>query len=269
VSFTEKRAVVTGASRGIGLAVVNHLLMEGASVSFCAKTGGSVERALGPMQTKYGRERIFGHVADMQDEKQIQRFIDQSAEQLGGIDILVTCAGRAPGGKFENLTKADWQSALELKLLGYLETTRCAIPYFRQQGGGKICYIIGNDGLKPSPWQVAVGTINAALIHFVRTVASHYAKEGIFINAVNPGPVSTDRYHGMIASLSKTLKVSEADANELVLKTLPLSRPASPDEVAAVVAFLVSEQSSYLAGAIIDVDGAQDKGCLNSFDIHN
>ena len=119
----------------------------------------------------------------------VERTVAETIERFDRIDILVTCAGSSPGGLLENLTEDDWFSSLNLKFMGYVRTCRAVVPHMRTAGGGSIVLVVGNDGLKPSYWEMTAGVANAADINFASSLAEQYGPLGIRVNTVNPGPV--------------------------------------------------------------------------------
>src|SRR4029450_3626338 len=130
----------------------------------------------------------------MRHNADLGRWVGETIGRFGRIDVLVTCAGSSPGGLLENLTEDDWFSSLNLKFMGYVRTCRAVVPHMREAGGGGIVLGVGNDGLKPSYWEMTAGVANAADITFASSLAEQYGPLGIRVNTVNPGPVNTERW---------------------------------------------------------------------------
>jgi NAD(P)-dependent dehydrogenase (short-subunit alcohol dehydrogenase family) len=193
----------------------------------------------------------------------VQRCVDTVLERFGHIDIVVTCAGSSPGGLLEELTEQEWLGSMQLKFLGYVRTVRAVIGHMRERGEGSIVLVVGNDGLKPSYWEMTAGAANAADINFASSIAEQYGRSGIRCNTVNPGPVNTDRWAGLEAAFARDKKVDVQRAHELALASLPQGRICEPDEVASVVTFVASPRASYLNGAHIPVDGGQRKAIMD------
>ena len=262
LQLTDKVAFVTGASKGIGRAVAAQLASEGADVVVTARHEGPLRRTAEEIAEESGR-RVVAMAGDMSLTGDVNRCVAATLEQFGRIDILVTCAGSSPGGLLEDLTEDQWLSSLNLKFMGYVRTVRAVIPHMRERGEGAIVLVVGNDGLKPSYWEMTAGVANAADINFASSVAEQYGRHGVRINTVNPGPVNTDRWDGLEKALARDKKVDQARAHELAVSSIPLRRICEPEEVASLVTFLASPRAYFINGAHIPIDGAQRKALMD------
>jgi NADP-dependent 3-hydroxy acid dehydrogenase YdfG len=156
-----KTALVTGGSEGIGRAITAVLAKEGVDVAICARRKEPLESVAAELTKATGR-KIVAIPADLTKDADAANFVKKAAEALGRIDIMINNAGAAPGGVIETLTEDDWSQALQLKFMGYVRCLRYSIPIMVKQGGGRVVNLIGNDGVKPSYWEVAPGAANAA-----------------------------------------------------------------------------------------------------------
>jgi NAD(P)-dependent dehydrogenase (short-subunit alcohol dehydrogenase family) len=257
-----KVAVVTGASKGIGRAVAEDLAREGAEVVITARNAEPLENAAKEICAATGRD-IVPMPGDMSVTTEVQRCVDATLARFGKIDILVTCAGSSPGGLLEDLTEDQWMSSLNLKFMGYVRSVRAVIPHMRARGEGAIVLVVGNDGLKPSYWEMTAGVANAADINFASSVAEQYGRYGVRINTVNPGPVNTDRWDTLEKAFARDKGVSQDRAHELANQSITFGRICEPGEVAALVTFLASPRASFINGAHIPIDGAQRKAIMD------
>jgi NAD(P)-dependent dehydrogenase (short-subunit alcohol dehydrogenase family) len=257
-----KVAFVTGASKGIGRAVAEDLAREGAEVVITARNAEPLENAAKEICAATGRD-ILPMAGDMSVTAEVQRCVDATLARFGKIDILVTCAGSSPGGLLEELTEDQWMSSLNLKFMGYVRSVRAVIPHMRARGEGAIVLVVGNDGLKPSYWEMTAGVANAADINFASSVAEQYGRYGVRINTVNPGPVNTDRWDTLEKAFARDKGVSQDRAHELANQSIPFGRICEPGEVAALVTFLASPRASFINGAHIPIDGAQRKAIMD------
>ena len=262
LQLTDKVAFVTGASKGIGRAVAAQLASEGADVVITARNAEPLEATAAQIARESGR-RVVAMAGDMSRTDDVDRCVAAALQQFGRIDILVTCAGSSPGGLLEELTEEQWFSSLNLKFMGYVRTVRAVIPHMRNRGEGAIVLVVGNDGLKPSYWEMTAGVANAADINFASSVAEQYGRHGVRINTVNPGPVNTDRWDGLEKALARDKKIDQARAHELAVSSIPFHRICEPEEVASLVTFLASPRAYFINGAHIPIDGAQRKALMD------
>ena len=249
-----KAALVTGGSEGIGKGIAWALAKEGVEVAICARRKEPLEAAAKEIAQATGR-KIVAIPADLRKDADAKAFIEQGHKALGRVDILVNNAGSAAGGVIEHLTEEDWEKGLQLKFMGYVRCLRYALPIMVKQGGGRVVNLIGNDGVKPSYWEICPGAANAAGQNLTLSLAGQYGKNGIGFVAVNPGPVRTERWAGLVKAMSRDMKISYEEADTLAPASIPMGRIASADEICSSVGFLASEEAGYITGAVLPVDG--------------
>lgn len=257
-----KVALITGGSKGIGLASATRLAEEGCHVGLVARNEMPLKQAAERIANSTG-VKTFYTTADMGVSAEVERSTAEVQSALGDLDILVTCAGSSPGGLIEELTDDEWFSSLNLKLMGYVRAVRAVLPGMRERGRGSVVMVVGNDGLKPSYWETTAGVANAADINFASSMAEQYGRHGVRVNTINPGPVDTDRWDGLEKAFARDKGIGQERAHELAVNSIPFGRICTPDEVADLVAFMASERSSFINGAHIVIDGGQRKAIMD------
>src|SRR5437588_401855 len=259
-----KTALVTGGSEGIGKGIARALAMEGVDVAICARRKDLLEKAAAEIAKETGR-KIVPVAADLRNNEQAKSFVEQGHKALGRVDIMVNNAGSAAGGVIENLSEDDWEKGLQLKFMGYVRCLRYVLPIMVRQGGGRVVNLIGNDGVKPSYWEICPGAANAAGQNLTVSLAGQYGKNGISFVAVNPGPVRTERWAGLVKAMSRDMKISYEAADKLAPSSIPLGRIAESEEVADLVVMLASPLMGMVNGTMIEIDGGQDKPLMDRF----
>ena len=258
-----KVGLVTGGSKGIGLACARNLAREGAHVGIVARGKALVEQRASEIAREAG-VRTLPLVGDMAKGEDAQRVVRQTHEHFGRIDILVNCAGSSPGGTVEALREEQWYESLNLKFMGYVRTCTAVTPIMKKQKSGRIINVIGNDGIKPIYFELTPGAANAAGINFTQAIAEELAQHGVLVNCVNPGPVDTERWWGLVRTLATSRNISEEAANVLAIRSIPLGRLCTAEEVANVVTFPASDKATFVVGAAITLDGGQRKAIMDA-----
>jgi NAD(P)-dependent dehydrogenase (short-subunit alcohol dehydrogenase family) len=262
LQLSGKTALVTGGSAGIGKGIARLLAKEGVAVAICARRKEPLEATAAELAKETGR-KILPITADLTNDADAKRFIEEAHRALGRIDIMVNNAGSAPGGVIEHLSESDWEQALQLKFMGYVRCLRYVLPIMVRQGGGRVVNLIGNDGVKPSYWEIAPGAANAAGQNLTRSLAGQYGRHNISFCAVNPGPVRTERWAGLVNAMARYMKLPHEEADRLAPASIPMGRIAEVDEVAALVVMLASPLMHMVNGTQIEIDGGQEKALMD------
>ena len=262
LGMSGKVALVTGGSIGIGKGIARSLGREGCKVAIVARDGARLQAAAEEIQGETGSE-IVAFPGDLMKKADADRVVAQTAEHFGRIDILVNNAGAAPGGVIETLDEDDWELAMGLKFMGYVWVTRATLPHMKAQERGRVVNLIGNDGVKHSYWEIAPGAANAAGQNLTIALAGQYGKHNISFCAVNPGPVRTERWAGLVRAMSRDMNISLEEADTLAPRSIPLGRIAEVDEVADLVTYLASDRAHFVNGTMIEIDGGQQKPLMD------
>jgi NAD(P)-dependent dehydrogenase (short-subunit alcohol dehydrogenase family) len=258
-----KVALVTGGSAGIGKGIAGALAREGCDVAICARRRDVLEATAAQIRAESGR-KVLAVPADLTRTEDAERFVQSAASVLGRVDILVNNAGSAPGGILEALDEAAWMQGLALKFMGYVRCLKAALPIMVRQGGGRVVNLIGNDGVKESYWEIVPGACNAAGQNLTKALAGQYGQLNVSFVAVNPGPVRTERWSGLVAAMARDMKLPYEEADRLAPRSIPLGRIAEVEEVANLVAYLASPLAHFVNGTMIEIDGGQQKPLMDA-----
>jgi NAD(P)-dependent dehydrogenase (short-subunit alcohol dehydrogenase family) len=262
LKLSGKTALVTGGSEGIGKGIALALAKEGVDVAMCARRKEPLEATAAEIARATNR-KVVPIPADLTKDDDAKNFVEQGHKALGRVDIMINNAGSAPGGVIEHLSEADWAQALQLKFMGYVRCLRYVLPIMMKQGGGRVVNLIGNDGVKPSYWEIAPGAANAAGQNLTLSLAGQYGKHNISFCAVNPGPVRTERWAGLVKAMSRDMKLPYEEADKLAPASIPMGRIAEVEEVANLVAMLASPLMHMVNGTMIEIDGGQEKSLMD------
>jgi NAD(P)-dependent dehydrogenase (short-subunit alcohol dehydrogenase family) len=246
--LTNKTALITGASKGIGLAIARVFAAEGCHLHLAARNADAMMEAKGEIETRDG-VRVTVHPLDLSTTGAMEAL----AVAVGGVDILVNNAGDIPAGSLATLKDDDWRRGFDLKLFGYITLSRLYYPRMKGKGG-VIVNIIGNSGENWDASYIAGSTGNAALMSFTKALGGRSLDDGVRVVAVNPGPVATDRMLKIMKRKAIDMLGDEGRWQELFQK-YPAKRPASAEEVADLVAFLASPRAGYITGTVVTIDG--------------
>ncbi|HEX6440822.1 MAG TPA: SDR family NAD(P)-dependent oxidoreductase [Stellaceae bacterium] len=264
LELTGKTALVTGGSAGIGKAIARGLAQEGVDVAICARRKEPLEAAAAAIARATNR-KVVPIPADLTKPEDAENLVRQAHAALGRIDILVNNAGSAPGGIIEFLSEEHWAQSLQLKFMGYVRCLKHVLPIMQKQGRGRVVNLIGNDGVKPSYWEIAPGAANAAGQNLTLALSAQYGKDNISFVAVNPGPVRTERWAGLVDAMARDMNIPREEADSLAPRSIPLGRIAEVEEVASLVVYLASDLAHFVNGTMIEIDGGQQKPLMDRF----
>lgn len=247
-----KRAVVTGSTRGIGRGIARALVADGASLLVCG-TGSNVDPTVRDLAASAAPHAVVrGVVANLAGTDGVDAIGAAVDEHLGGIDVLVNCAGGEPFGSLDDFDEDEWRAAVDLKLWGYVKMTKFAFDRMRAQGSrGSVVNITGSGGTIPQAWYPAGAIVCGALHAFTRAVAHQGAAFGVRVNAVSPHYIETERLEAGFTAPAR----AGVPTIEEMRSAVGARRMGRPSEVATLVAFLASDRAAYISGAIVSVDG--------------
>lgn len=246
-----KTAVVAASSQGLGRAIAEELLKEGANVVISGREEEKLKKAVEELEN---HGKVTYQVTELTRSEDIKGLVHKAVEVFGEIDILVNNAGGPPAGTFEEMTDEDWQHSFELNLLSYIRLIREALPYLKKDGG-KIINIASSSIKEPIPGLILSNTFRTGIVGLTKTLSQELAPYHILINTIAPGKIGTERIKYLDGVRAKQLNVSRQEVEERLKKEIPLKRYGEPEEFAKVVAFLASDVNTYMTGSSFFVDG--------------
>jgi 3-oxoacyl-[acyl-carrier protein] reductase len=257
LQLTDRIAVVTGSTRGLGFATARALLAEGCNVTICARGETGLAEAMGRLRSlPGGNERVLAIQADLATDKGVADVVMRTVETFGGLDILVNNVGLGRGAGITDTTDTQWQEAFDQTLFPAIRASRMAVPHMRRRGGGSIVMIASIYG-RESGGRMTYNAVKAAEISLAKSMAQQLARDNIRVNSVAPGSIL---FPG--GSWDRRQQEDPAGIADFVEKELPFGRFGRPEEVGAVVAFLVSPCASWISGASVPVDGCQSRSLI-------
>jgi len=251
LELKDKVVLVTGGSKGIGLACARAFIAEGAKVAIVSRSKVNLTVAARDL----GKDHVLALAADLVQPAAARAVVAEVEGKLGPIDVLVNSAGAAKRTPPEDLTNESWRAAMDAKYFTYVHAIDAVIKGMAARGHGVVVNVVGTGGKSANPIHLPGGAANAALMLVTAGLAKAWGRKGVRVNAVNPGWVMTDRVKGALEAEAKLAGISEADAQKANEARIPLGRYGRPEEIAQLVLFLASAKSSYVNGAIVTADG--------------
>jgi 3-oxoacyl-[acyl-carrier protein] reductase len=258
LGLDNKVAIITGSSRGLGLASATALAVEGCRVTLCGRTEATLRDAAAGVAAAVASaggdpERVFAVAADVSRPEGVQAVIDRTVDRCGGVDVLVNNVGLARGGSLLETTDADWQEAVDQTLMPAIRASRLAVPHMQRRGGGAIVIVASIFG-REAGGRMTYNAVKAAEISLAKSLALELAPSGIRVNSVSPGSIL---FEG--GSWWRRQQADPEGIAAFVKHELPFGRFGTPEEVGSVVAFLASPKASWISGTSVVVDGCQSR----------
>jgi len=252
-----RKALITGASKGIGRAAAQLLAAEGCDLVLVARTAADLAATRDKIRAQHN-VAVTTVPLDLSQGDAARGL----ARDFPEIDILVNNAGAIPGGNIEEIDEPRWRQAWDLKIFGYINLTRAYFAAMKARRRGVIVNVIGSAGEKLDAAYIAGSMGNASLMAFTRAMGGASPEAGVRVVGINPGPVSTDRLVTLLRKRAQD-RLGDAERWQELVKPMPFGRAATPEEIAAMVAFLASDRSAYTTGTIVTIDGgAANRGAV-------
>lgn len=256
-----KRALVTGASRGLGYATALALAKEGCRVAINSRDESKVKAAAEKIASGTGTQ-VIGLAGDLSDPSIPEKLVTQTVEAFGGLDLLFTNAGGPPPGAFETHDEAAWQKAIDLSLMSHVRLIRAALPYLRKSDAASVLTVTSMSVKQPIVNLVLSNSVRAATVGLTKTLAIELGSDGIRFNSILPGWTETERVIELMTARATTNKTTVQEEVAKQSTESPLGRMGRPEEFANTAVFLLSPAASYITGVMLNVDGGMYKGTL-------
>ena len=250
ISLTGRSAIITGASKGLGLAMATQFAASGADVALVARGREALDAAVADIRAK-AQAKVVGIAADMSKADEVKRAYDEAMRALGKLDIVVNNAGTSRNGPFEALTDEIMQEDLDLKLFGAIRLTRLAWPQMKERRWGRVINVLNIGAKAPRAGSAPTSISRAAGMALTKALAGEGAAHNILVNAMLVGLIESDQH----VQRAKRTGVALDDYIKNAAKNIPLGRMGKPEEFAAMACLLVSDACGFVSGTAINVDG--------------
>jgi 3-oxoacyl-[acyl-carrier protein] reductase len=250
-------AAVAASSQGLGFACALELAREGAAVAICSRDRARVDDAARRIRESVRGAKVHATIADLAQDTDCKRFVDEAAATFGRLDIVVSNSGGPTPGSFDQISLADVRRGVDTTLMSAVALMTAAVPHLRKNGWGRVVNILSITVKQPRPSLLVSNAMRPGILGFAKSISFELAKDNITVNNVAPGYTKTERLDELAEHTSLTQKRSREEVVAEWERTIPAARLGRPEELAAVVAFLCSERASYITGVTIQVDGGQ------------
>jgi 3-oxoacyl-[acyl-carrier protein] reductase len=259
LGLTGKVALVTGGSKGIGKATALALAREGARVAICARGEEALRETATEIETATA-SRALAVRADTTSLDDIKRLVAATAQEFGGVDILVNNAVNSVPGTFLELPDEAWMNHITVKIMGYVRCAREAIPHMMRRGGGRIINIGGMAARNVGHLTNSNGVTNASVANITKNLSDQVAPHHILVNCIHPGATRTPRQDAILERRAQDAGISLDEAERRTVQSIPIGRMIESEDIANLILFLVSAQASAITGQVIAVDGGAGRG---------
>ena len=259
LGLKDRVAMVAASSQGLGKAVALGLAREGAKLAICARTESAINKTAAEVRQETGVE-VLARAVDVTVYEQVQRFVAETNDHFGRVDICVTNAGGPPARPFSETTVEDWQTGVDLNLMSTLYFAREVLPLMQKRQWGRLITITSASVKQPIDNLVLSNSVRSAVSGLMKSLSNEYGKDNILVTNACPGYTLTSRLDELSGRLARAEGVDPKEVQERWAKQVPLGRLGRPEEFANLVVFLASERSSYITGVSIAVDGGFIKG---------
>ena len=263
LGLTDKIALVTASSQGLGFAAARELLREGAKVMLNSRNQAHLDDALSSLREEFGQDTaVSAHPADLTNPDECAALVQATIDQFGGLDILLTNNGGPPKGTFETTSIADYEQGLQLTLMSVVYLVKAALPHLKKSDAASVLTVTSISAKEPIAGLHLSNVIRPAVVGLTKAISQELGGEGIRANSILPGWTATDRVEYILSNRAQAHNSTSAEEAVKITSGVPLQRMADPQEFGRVVAFMVSPAASYLNGAMIQLDGGAYAGLM-------
>jgi NAD(P)-dependent dehydrogenase (short-subunit alcohol dehydrogenase family) len=255
-----RTAFVTGASRGIGRAIAIALAAEGVHLALFGRDVARCEALAHELQTTHDGLRVVVVSLDLGQPAAIKPAVATAIAQMGGVDILVNCAGGAYRGRLNDIPDDAWERYFAVKPLGLIRMTREALPHLKKSDQARVINISGTRGREPGGVSVMSGPINLGTLSITKALANEFGQYGITVNAICPGSTDTGRWTELVTITARERGISIDEAKKHLVADVPMGRVVVPEDISDLAVFLASARSGMITGCAINVDGGRTRG---------
>ena len=255
-----RTAFVTGASRGIGRSIAIALAAEGVHLALFGRDVARCEALAHALRTAHAGLRVIVVSLDLGQPAAIKPAVAAAIGQLGGVDILVNCAGGAYRGRLNDIPDDAWERYFAVKPLGLIRMTRETLPHLRKSGQARVINISGTRGREPGGVSVMSGPINLGTLSITKALANEFGQYGITVNAICPGSTDTGRWTELVTITARERGVSIDEAKQHLVADVPMGRVVIPEDISDLAVFLASARAGMITGCAVNVDGGRTRG---------
>jgi NAD(P)-dependent dehydrogenase (short-subunit alcohol dehydrogenase family) len=258
LGLQNRKAIISGANRGIGRTIALAFAQEGMNVALLGRN----EKACAELASEIAQGGGVKAVAvrmDLEQPETIDPAVEKAVATLGGVDVLVNCAGGAYRGRLAEIPDEMWERYFKVKPLGLIRMTRAAFPHLKKSDQGRVINISGTRGREPEAHSTMSGPINFGTLSVTKALANEFGPFGITVNAIAPGSTRTRRWDELVSITARERNSSEKEAEAHLLREVPLGKVIEPEDVADLAVFLASARSRLISGTAINVDGGRTR----------
>ncbi|HTE14708.1 MAG TPA: SDR family oxidoreductase [Burkholderiales bacterium] len=259
LSLNGRKAIISGANRGIGLTIALHYAAEGIQLALLGRNEKGLADAAAEVRAKHPAAKVITAVVDLEQPQTIKPAVESAVQQLGGVDILVNCAGGAYRGRLEEIPDEMWERYFKVKPLGLLRMTRETLPHLKKSDQGRVINISGTRGREPEAHSMMSGPINFGTLSVTKAMANEFGAYGITVNAITPGSTATRRFTELVDITARERGLSLEKAEQYLLQEVPLGKVIAPEDIADLAVFLASARARLISGTAINVDGGRTR----------